>query len=74
MRRIEELIARHSGQPLEKVCKDLERDYFMNAVEAVAYGIIDRCSSTASPDASPPQAPALFSPARRAGVSGNVLL
>jgi len=74
MRRIEELIGRHSGQPLEKVCKDMERDYFMNAVEAVAYGIIDRCSSTASPDASPPQAPALFSPARRAGVSGNVLL
>jgi ATP-dependent Clp protease, protease subunit len=40
-RRIEELIARHSGQPLEKVSKDMERDYFMRAEEAVAYGIID---------------------------------
>ena len=41
-RRIEELIAKHSGQPLEKVSKDMERDYFMSAEEAVVYGIIDR--------------------------------
>ena len=40
-RRLEELLAQHSGQPLEKVCKDMERDYFMTAEEAVAYGIID---------------------------------
>jgi ATP-dependent Clp protease protease subunit len=40
-RRIEELIAQHSGQPLEKVSKDMERDYFMSAEGAVAYGIID---------------------------------
>ena len=41
-RRMEELIAQHSGQPLEKVSKDMERDYFMTAEEAVVYGIIDR--------------------------------
>ena len=41
-RRMEELIAQHSGQPLEKVSKDTERDYFMTAEEAVVYGIIDR--------------------------------
>lgn len=41
-RRMEELIAQHSGQPLEKVSKDMEREYFMTAEEAVAYGIIDR--------------------------------
>ena len=41
-RRMEELIAQHSGQPLEKVSKDMERDYFMSAEEAVAYRIIDR--------------------------------
>ena len=41
-RRIEELIAQHSGQPLEKVSQDMERDYFMSAEEAVVYGIIDR--------------------------------
>ena len=40
-RRMEELIAQHSGQPLEKVSKDMERDYFMSAEEAVVYGIID---------------------------------
>jgi ATP-dependent Clp protease protease subunit len=40
-RRIEELIAQHSGQPLEKVSADMERDYFMRAEDAVAYGIID---------------------------------
>jgi len=41
-RRMEELIAQHSGQPLEKVSKDMERDYFMTAEEAVVYGIIDQ--------------------------------
>jgi ATP-dependent Clp protease protease subunit len=40
-RRMEELIAEHSGQPLEKVSKDMERDYLMTAEEAVVYWIID---------------------------------
>jgi ATP-dependent Clp protease protease subunit len=40
-RRMEELIAQHTGQPLEKVSTDMERDYFMTAEEAVVYGIID---------------------------------
>jgi len=41
-RRMEEIVAEHSGQPLEKVSKDMERDYFMTAAEAVEYGLIDR--------------------------------
>jgi ATP-dependent Clp protease protease subunit len=41
-RRLEEIIALHSGQPLEKVSKDMERDYFLSAEEAREYGIIDR--------------------------------
>src|SRR5213080_221529 len=41
-RRIEEIIAQHTGQPLEKVATDMERDYFMTAEEANEYGIIDR--------------------------------
>jgi ATP-dependent Clp protease protease subunit len=41
-RRMEELIAQHTDQPLEKVSKDMERDYFMTAEEAVLYGLIDR--------------------------------
>ena len=40
-RRVEELIAAHSGQPLAKVSKDMQRDYFLSADEAVGYGIID---------------------------------
>jgi ATP-dependent Clp protease protease subunit len=38
---MEEIIARHTGQPLEAVSKDMERDYFMTAEEAKDYGIID---------------------------------
>jgi ATP-dependent Clp protease protease subunit len=40
-RRMEEIIAEHTGQPLEKVSKDMERDYFLTAAEAKEYGIID---------------------------------
>jgi ATP-dependent Clp protease protease subunit len=40
-RRMEEIIAQHTGQPLETVSKDMERDYFMTAEEAKQYGIID---------------------------------
>jgi ATP-dependent Clp protease protease subunit len=40
-RRLEEIIAQHSGKPIEEVSKDMERDYFMTAQEARDYGIID---------------------------------
>lgn len=39
--RINEILAAHTGQPLEKIQKDTERDYFMSAEEARAYGLID---------------------------------
>jgi ATP-dependent Clp protease protease subunit len=38
---LEELIAEHTGQPLEKVEKDTDRDYILTADEAVAYGVVD---------------------------------
>ena len=41
-RRLEEIIAKHTTQDLEKVSKDMERDYFMTAQEAKDYGIIDQ--------------------------------
>ncbi len=41
-RRLEEIITHHTGQELEKVSKDMERDYFMTSAEAQEYGIIDR--------------------------------
>ena len=36
-----ELLAKHSGQKLEKVEKDVERDFIMNAQQSKEYGIID---------------------------------
>jgi ATP-dependent Clp protease protease subunit len=41
-RRMEELLAEHTGQPLERVAKDCDRDYIMGAEEAVAYGMVDQ--------------------------------
>jgi ATP-dependent Clp protease protease subunit len=36
-----EIISRHSGQPLEQVMKDIDRDRFMTPEDAVAYGLAD---------------------------------
>ena len=41
-RRLDEIIAKHTGQDLEKVSKDTDRDYFMSAEEAAVYKLIDR--------------------------------
>lgn len=41
-RRLDEILAKHTGQALEKVERDTERDYFMSAEESLAYGIIDK--------------------------------
>jgi len=40
-KRLEEIIAEHTGQTVDKVSKDMDRDYFMTAEEAKTYGIID---------------------------------
>ncbi len=39
--KLNEIMARHTGQPLERIEKDTERDYFMGPGEAKEYGIID---------------------------------
>ncbi|HAT74204.1 MAG: ATP-dependent Clp protease proteolytic subunit [Candidatus Moranbacteria bacterium GW2011_GWF2_36_839] len=41
-KRLNEIMARHTGQKLEKVERDAERDYFMSAEEAKKYGIVDK--------------------------------
>ena len=41
-RRLDEIIAKHTGKELEKVAKDTERDYFMSAEEAMEYHLVDR--------------------------------
>jgi ATP-dependent Clp protease protease subunit len=39
--RLNEIMAKHTGQPLDKISQDTERDYFMSAEEAKRYGLID---------------------------------
>jgi ATP-dependent Clp protease protease subunit len=41
-KRLDEIIAKHTGQDIEKVSKDTERDYFMSAEEAKEYNLVDR--------------------------------
>ncbi|AVM68788.1 ATP-dependent Clp endopeptidase, proteolytic subunit ClpP [Lachnospiraceae bacterium oral taxon 500] len=41
-RRLNQLLSENTGQPLEVIERDTERDHFMNADEAVAYGIVDK--------------------------------
>ncbi len=40
--RLDKILAKHTGQELDKVANDTERDYFMSAEEAATYGIIDK--------------------------------
>ncbi len=44
-RRLDEILAKHTKQDLDKVAKDTERDYFMSADEAAEYNLIDRVIS-----------------------------
>lgn len=39
--RLNEILASHTGQPLEVIARDTDRDNFMSAAEAVAYGLVD---------------------------------
>ena len=39
--RLNDILAKHTGQPLEKIAQDTERDYFMSGEEAKSYGLID---------------------------------
>ena len=39
--RLNAILSSHTGQPIDKIAKDAERDYFMSAEEAKAYGLVD---------------------------------
>ncbi len=41
-RQLDEILAKHTGQPIDKVSADTERDYFLSAEAAREYGLIDR--------------------------------
>ncbi|PIX90416.1 MAG: ATP-dependent Clp protease proteolytic subunit, partial [Candidatus Moranbacteria bacterium CG_4_10_14_3_um_filter_45_9] len=40
--RLNKILAKHTGQKLQKIEQDTERDYFMSAEEALKYGIVDK--------------------------------
>jgi ATP-dependent Clp protease protease subunit len=40
--KLNKIMAKHSGQKIEKIIKDTDRDYFMSAEEAKEYGIVDK--------------------------------
>ncbi|PKN67866.1 MAG: ATP-dependent Clp endopeptidase, proteolytic subunit ClpP [Deltaproteobacteria bacterium HGW-Deltaproteobacteria-15] len=39
---IHEILAKHTGQPLDRIRQDTERDFFMDSKEALDYGLVDR--------------------------------
>src|SRR5436190_19724556 len=41
-KRVEQILADHTGQPLDRVSQDTDRDHFMTAADAVEYGLIDQ--------------------------------
>jgi len=46
---LNKILARHTGQPIEKIREDTERDYFLSAEEAKEYGIIDEIVARREP-------------------------
>ncbi len=61
--RLNEILAKHTGQPVKKVAKDTDRDFFLSAQESLEYGIVDRVieKSVSGPRVVQPE------PAARAG-------
>ena len=54
--RLNEILAKHTGQPVDKIKHDTDRDNFMRSEDAVSYGLIDRVlSSRAELVATPPK-------------------
>ncbi|MBC7801316.1 MAG: ATP-dependent Clp protease proteolytic subunit [Gemmatimonadaceae bacterium] len=46
--RINKIVARETGQPYEKIAKETDRNYWMSADEAIAYGMVDRVINSMS--------------------------
>jgi ATP-dependent Clp protease protease subunit len=38
---IREIVSRHTGQPIDRVARDFDRDFYMDPIQAQEYGIID---------------------------------
>ena len=55
--RLNELLARHTGQSLERIEQDTDRDYFMSGAEAVSYGLIDTVLARRTGESKPESKP-----------------
>jgi ATP-dependent Clp protease protease subunit len=53
---IDQVLSHHTGQPIERISKDTNRDFYLSAPEAVEYGIIDEVISNRDLAAVPPAA------------------
>lgn len=63
-RRMHEVLAHHTGQPIERIERDTDRDYILGADEAVAYGLIDAVVTSRKLPTVPP--PPVLGPGSRA--------
>ena len=52
--KIRELLSEHTGQSYEKIARDTDRDYYLNAEQAKEYGLIDEVLSSTNSKDSPP--------------------
>ncbi len=55
-RRMEEVLAHHTGQPAEQIARDTDRDFIMGAEESVVYGMVDQILAHHGPALVAPQA------------------
>jgi ATP-dependent Clp protease protease subunit len=54
---LNQILARHTGKPLEAIVRDTDRDFFMSAEESKAYGLIDEVLAPSSPETGPGKTP-----------------
>jgi ATP-dependent Clp protease protease subunit len=47
--RLNEILAKHTGKPVETIARDTERDFFLGAEDAVKYGLVDKVLTTREP-------------------------
>jgi ATP-dependent Clp protease protease subunit len=57
--RMAQILAHHSGRPLDQVKRDIERDYYLTAEEALGYGLIDEILAPRRGLSGPMEKPAL---------------
>ncbi|MDO8531869.1 MAG: ATP-dependent Clp endopeptidase proteolytic subunit ClpP [Dehalococcoidia bacterium] len=52
-RKLNEILTRHTGQPIERITRDTDRDFYMTAQEAKEYGLVDEVLQKATVDGKP---------------------